>query len=62
MRPMWKWIRRLILVVFVIIALPCIAFTGFLVWAFQPTLAFGRGIGDLSRDDQIAYLILVHQM
>jgi hypothetical protein len=59
---MWKWLRRIAFTVFVIIALPCIAFTGLLIHSFPPTFALGRGIDHLSEEDQVAYLILVDQM
>ncbi len=59
---MWKWLRRIVLAAFVVIAVPCIAFTGLLIWAFPPTFALGRGIDHLAEDDQVAYLILVDQM
>jgi hypothetical protein len=59
---MLKWLRRSVIALFVIIALPCIAFTGLLVQSFPPTFALGRGISDLSHEDQVAYLILTDQM
>jgi hypothetical protein len=59
---MWKWLRRVAFAIFVVIALPCIAFTWLLSSSFPPTFALGRGIDHLSEEDQVAYLILVDQM
>src|SRR5690349_1777378 len=59
---LFRWLKRLTLIAFVIVSLPCIAFTAFMLWGFHPTIALGRGISDLTYQDQIHYLILVDQM
>jgi hypothetical protein len=56
---MWKWVRRSILAALGIIAILVIAISVLLVQELHPMTPFGRGIANLTRDEQIAYLILI---
>jgi hypothetical protein len=58
---MWKWLRRITIAVFVVIAAFAVAASAMVVRELHPISAFGRGIGHLAREEQIAYLMLIDQ-
>jgi hypothetical protein len=59
---MWRWARRLIAMVFIVIAIPCIAIVSVAIHDWQPLTSIGRGIGKMYVSDQMKYLILVDQL
>lgn len=61
MGSMRKWLRRAVVAALATIVLLAITTAGWFAWHFHPMSAFGRGIGNLPREEQIAYLILIDQ-
>jgi hypothetical protein len=50
------------MLIFVAIAVPCIGVIALALLQWQPMVPIGKGIGELSVDDQVAYLVVLDQL